>query len=52
MKKINLGVVGATGQVGRTVLRILEERDFPIENLRLFASSKSEGKELSCGEIS
>ncbi len=40
-KKINLGVIGATGNVGTRILKILEERNFPIENLYLSASSKS-----------
>ncbi|WIV10432.1 aspartate-semialdehyde dehydrogenase [Proteiniborus sp. MB09-C3] len=41
MKKLNVAVVGATGMVGRTILKILEERAFPINNLYLYASSKS-----------
>jgi len=40
----NIALVGATGLVGRTVTKILEERNFPINNLYLFASSKSKGK--------
>ncbi len=44
MKKINLAVVGATGMVGRTFLKVLEERDFPYENLYCFASKKSAGE--------
>ena len=40
---INLGIVGATGMVGRTFLKIMEERNFPIKNLYLFASHKSKG---------
>lgn len=44
---VNLGVVGATGQVGTVVLRILEERGFPIASLRLFASARSAGKTLT-----
>ena len=48
---VNLGVVGATGQVGTVVLRILEERDFPVASLRLFASARSAGKTLTyCGQ--
>lgn len=46
MKKVNLAIVGATGLVGRTFLKVLEERNFPIENLRLFASEKSKGREI------
>lgn len=48
MKNINLAIVGATGMVGRTFLKILEERDFPYENLYLFASERSAGKKLMC----
>ncbi|MGL5693313.1 MAG: aspartate-semialdehyde dehydrogenase [Peptostreptococcaceae bacterium] len=43
MKKVNVAIVGATGMVGRTFLKVLEERNFPIENLYLFSSSKSAG---------
>ncbi|MGI6748840.1 MAG: aspartate-semialdehyde dehydrogenase [Anaerovoracaceae bacterium] len=42
-KKPNLAVVGATGVVGRTILKVLEERDFPFENLYIMASAKSAG---------
>ena len=41
-----VAVVGATGAVGGTVLRILEERDFPLDELVPFASPRSEGKLL------
>jgi aspartate-semialdehyde dehydrogenase len=44
MKKVNVAIVGATGMVGRTFLKVLEERDFPIENLYLLASKKSAGE--------
>lgn len=46
MKKVNVAIVGATGMVGRTFLRILEERNFPIKNLYLFSSSKSAGSKI------
>ena len=42
-----VAVVGATGEVGRTFLRVLEERDFPVDELVLFASERSEGKRLT-----
>jgi aspartate-semialdehyde dehydrogenase len=42
-----VGVIGATGAVGRTLLDILEKRRFPVSELRPFASSRSEGKEIS-----
>ena len=43
---MKIGIVGATGQVGGVVRRILAERDFPVTELRLFASARSAGKEL------
>jgi aspartate-semialdehyde dehydrogenase len=43
---INIGVVGATGQVGTVVRRLLEERDFPVASIRFFASARSAGKTL------
>ena len=46
MKKVNLAVVGATGMVGRTFLKVLKEREFPIENLYLMASARSAGTKL------
>lgn len=42
----NIAIVGATGNVGRKLLEILEERNFPIKNLYLFASKKSVGSKL------
>lgn len=48
MKKINLAIVGATGMVGRTFLKVLEARDFPFDNLYLFASKRSAGSTLTC----
>ena len=44
----NVAVVGATGAVGQTFLQILEERDFPVKNLRLLASERSKGKIVKC----
>lgn len=46
MKKVNVAVVGATGMVGTTILKVMEEREFPVNNLYLFASSKSKGKKI------
>ncbi|TFC47172.1 aspartate-semialdehyde dehydrogenase [Cryobacterium shii] len=43
---IQIGVVGATGQVGAVVRRLLEERDFPVAGIRFFASSRSAGTTL------
>ncbi len=45
-RKPNIAVVGATGVVGSTFLKVLEERDFPFENIYFMASSKSAGKKL------
>lgn len=39
-----IGVVGATGQVGAVVRQLLVERDFPIDEIRFFASARSAGK--------
>jgi aspartate-semialdehyde dehydrogenase len=47
MKKYNIAIVGATGMVGRTFLKVLEERNFPINNLYLLASSRSKGKKIN-----
>jgi aspartate-semialdehyde dehydrogenase len=41
-----VAVVGATGAVGNEMIAVLEERNFPVEKLRLFASERSEGKTL------
>lgn len=46
MKKYNIAVVGATGVVGSMFLEVLKEYNFPISELRLFASEKSEGKQI------
>ena len=45
--KFNLAVVGATGNVGREIVQILEQRKFPINNLYLLASSRSKGKTIN-----
>ena len=46
MKKIRMAIIGATGLVGRTALKVLEEKNLPIDEYVLFASSKSAGKKL------
>ncbi len=46
MRGFSLAIVGATGLVGREMLRILEERNFPISHLRLYASEQSTGSTL------
>lgn len=43
---VSVGVIGATGLVGREMLRILEERSFPVDRLRAYASPRSEGRRL------
>lgn len=47
MKKVNLAVVGATGMVGRTFIKVLEERNLPIENIYFLASSRSAGSSIT-----
>ena len=44
MKNHNVAIVGCTGAVGIEMLRVLEQRNFPINNLKLLASSRSAGK--------
>ena len=43
---VRVGVVGATGQVGAVMRKLLEERNFPADEVRFFASSRSAGKKL------
>jgi aspartate-semialdehyde dehydrogenase len=43
---MNIGVVGATGQVGAVIRAILAEREFPVDRIRFFASSRSAGTTL------
>jgi aspartate-semialdehyde dehydrogenase len=44
---MRVAIVGATGEVGRAFLKVLEEREFPVDELYLYASEKSEGTELT-----
>lgn len=46
----NIGIVGATGLVGEMMREILLERNFPLGQLRLFASARSAGKVVKCGD--
>jgi aspartate-semialdehyde dehydrogenase len=50
---MRIGIVGATGQVGGVMRRILAERQFPVDQLRLFASARSAGRTLAwaAGEV-
>jgi len=45
-KEYNVAVAGATGAVGIEMIKTLEQRDFPVKNLRLLASARSVGKKL------
>ena len=47
MKKYNVAILGATGAVGQEMMKILEERNFPINELRPLASARSAGKTLT-----
>ncbi len=47
MKKYNVAVVGATGMVGRTFLKVLEESNLPVENYYLLASKRSAGTKIT-----
>ena len=47
---VRLGIVGATGQVGAVMRRILLERDFPVSEIRFFASARSAGTTISWGD--
>ena len=46
MSKLVVAVVGATGVVGQEIIKILEQRQFPISELRLLASERSVGKTI------
>ena len=49
MKNYKVAIIGATGLVGRTFLKVLKERNFPVENLYLYASARSAGKVVNWG---
>lgn len=46
MKKYNVAILGATGAVGQEMLKVLGERNFPINELKLLASKRSSGSEM------
>ena len=46
MKEYRVAILGATGAVGREMMRVLEERQFPLSELRLLASARSAGSRL------
>jgi len=45
-KKVNVAILGATGAVGKELLELLAERDFPLKNLKLLASPRSAGSKI------
>ncbi len=45
MERLNVAIVGASGAVGQELMKVLDERHFPVRSLRLFGSERSEGKE-------
>jgi len=47
----SVAVIGATGLVGREIVAALEERLFPLASLRLYASLRSAGEEMACGQL-
>ena len=47
MKQFKIAIVGATGLVGRTVIKVLEEKELPIREYVLFASKKSAGQKIN-----
>lgn len=47
MKKYNVAILGATGAVGQEMMKVLAERNFPIDTLRLLASARSAGKKTT-----
>ena len=47
MKKVKVAILGATGAVGREMMKILEERNFPVEELHLLASPRSVGQKVA-----
>ena len=50
VRPVRLGLVGATGQVGAVMRRLLAERGFPVSEIRFFASSRSAGSTLAWGD--
>ena len=49
MRRYSVAILGATGEVGRTLLKILEQRRFPVGELQLLASNRSAGTEMEFG---
>ena len=44
---MNIAIVGISGAVGQELLSVLTERNFPVDNLKLFGSARSAGKKYS-----
>ncbi|MDT5131635.1 MAG: aspartate-semialdehyde dehydrogenase, partial [Mycobacterium sp.] len=44
---LSIGIVGATGQVGQVMRALLDERNFPADSVRFFASARSQGRKLA-----
>ena len=49
MKSYNVAIVGATGLVGQEFIKVLEQRNFPMSSIHLYASDRSAGKKLFVG---
>ena len=47
MKKVNVAIVGVTGAVGQEFLKLIEERNFPYNELKMLASARSAGKKIN-----
>ncbi|RJQ31788.1 MAG: aspartate-semialdehyde dehydrogenase [Actinobacteria bacterium] len=45
--RYNVAIVGATGAVGQEMRKVLEQRDFPVDNIKFLASRRSEGKRIT-----
>ncbi|MDR1701685.1 MAG: aspartate-semialdehyde dehydrogenase [Sporomusaceae bacterium] len=50
MRKYNVAILGATGAVGQEFIHLIEERNFPVKNLKLLASERSAGKKMQVGD--
>ncbi len=46
-KGINVAVVGATGAVGQEMTKVLEQRDYPVSNIKFYASERSQGRRIT-----
>ena len=49
MEKYKVAIVGATGLVGQEFIKVLEQRDFPMDSIKLLASDRSAGRKLFVG---